>query len=261
MDQRKSLKPVYIAIVSFIAIIVLISIILSSDLFHKNPFGDEIKINNFSKIFKGTPTDTRDSIFAGLYNIANTNLQDQSIDLLKVNDAAIRADSSNTEFIEDTQTTRGSFIVDIPSIQQSYHVQFHWSPDPEVIATTGYTNIISCLPESELIYPAFSCKDFFNQNPYLELLNKYPLLKDLPLTIAYYSENFASYTNYEITYQTKEDDTSFIIIINDYTGGNYENALQKIRSLGYNPSDYLIQYNDESNAPTPGNAPNTYIPQ
>ena len=77
-----------------------------------------------------------------------------------------------------------------------------------------------------------------------EFYNNNPILRELPIKIEYYSNDYSTYTRYEIESDIDEGYTSFIIKISDYTGGNYENALSKIRNAGFDPEDYTIEYHD-----------------
>ena len=52
----------------------------------------------------------------------------------------------------------GSFVVDIPNIQQSYKVEFSYSEDPDY-AIGGYAVLIYCLPDDKMVYPDFDCKE------------------------------------------------------------------------------------------------------
>ena len=76
-------------------------------------------------------------------------------------------------------------------------------------------------------------------------------MKDLPIKIDYFAGGYGKQTRYDIegdlnTYENGEN--TFKIIITDYSGGNYEAALTRIRDLGYNPDDYTIEYTDLSQA-------------
>lgn len=86
----------------------------------------------------------------------------------------------------------------------------------------------------ETIIPALSDKHLKS------LQEKYPLIQHLPINISEYNKTYTKYTNYSISY-TIEDDL-IQIIITDISGDNYKTALEKIKSLGYNPKDYKIQY-------------------
>ena len=52
----------------------------------------------------------------------------------------------------------GEFVVDIPSVQQSYLIKFN-SDDGSISSLGGYTVLIYCLSEDKMIYPDFDCKD------------------------------------------------------------------------------------------------------
>ena len=88
----------------------------------------------------------------------------------------------------------------------------------------------------ESIIPALSEKSF------KKLQEQYPLIKQLPINIDEYDTDYTQHINYSISYTTLDNEVQ--IIIQDKSGNNYETALKKIKSLGFNPEDYTIQYTD-----------------
>ena len=76
------------------------------------------------------------------------------------------------------------------------------------------------------------------------LISKYPLLKSLPLKVEYYRNN-ATYIYYIISYTIESDNTP-TIIIKDYSGNNYESAIERIKSMGFDPEEYNIKYEDRT---------------
>lgn len=74
---------------------------------------------------------------------------------------------------------------------------------------------------------------------------EYPLLEVLPIEAEYYENNYSNYVKYKI-YGEVVDNVAVIKIM-DYTGGNYEKALDNIRARGYRPEDYQIIYNNLNN--------------
>lgn len=87
-----------------------------------------------------------------------------------------------------------------------------------------------------------------------KLLEKYPILKSMPINIEYYSSDYSKYTKYSITYKPSSDKESFTLVITDYTGGNHQAALNNLRRRGYNPDDYKIEYIDSSKSQNWGKA-------
>lgn len=79
-----------------------------------------------------------------------------------------------------------------------------------------------------------------------KLAGENPILNSLPIEIDYYTKDYAKRVKYTITYALNDDNTSFTIIIMDYTGGNYEDALSKIKARGFEPKNYMIEYKDLS---------------
>lgn len=237
MDKLKNKK---IFVIFCIILIVLFFIILSfKNLFYINKYGKEIKIDNFSKIFKKIPTLTKDLIFNSLYHSVLNNIdKNQSI---PKSGALIREKQHNLEFNKEKNLYSGNFVVDINSIKQSYFISFYWSDDENNTYLSGNTVNISCLSKELSIYD-FNCKD--SQSKYNKILEKNPIINSLPIDVEYYSNNYNSYTKYLITYSENSD--NIVINIEDYTGNNYEKALQSIKDRGYNPEDYHINYMDLS---------------
>ena len=72
--------------------------------------------------------------------------------------------------------------------------------------------------------------------------SKNPIISALPIIYAHYDQNY-NYTEYRIDGGTFTDcDSDFCLKITDTTGGNLENAKDKIREAGFNPDDYQILY-------------------
>ena len=75
-----------------------------------------------------------------------------------------------------------------------------------------------------------------------QLAEKHPILKQLPIEVDYFSDDYSKRTRYTISYLLAEDNTSFTITITDYTGGNQKDALEKLKARGVNLDDYEIDY-------------------
>ena len=71
-----------------------------------------------------------------------------------------------------------------------------------------------------------------------------PLLSILPINVEYYIQG-ARYVHYQISFRI-DNPENVVIGINDYSGGNQDLALDRIRSEGYDPEDYVIEYQDLS---------------
>lgn len=76
---------------------------------------------------------------------------------------------------------------------------------------------------------------------YEKLKTNYPLIEYLPIKVDRFL-NYSKHIRYDINYRIEDDKA--IIIIYDYTGENYENALSNIRNRGFEPDDYEIEYID-----------------
>ena len=71
-----------------------------------------------------------------------------------------------------------------------------------------------------------------------------PIVSILPINVEYYIQN-KQYVHYQISFRI-DDPENVVILIDDYTGQNYDAALERIRTEGFNPEDYSIEYRDLS---------------
>ncbi|MBQ3294714.1 hypothetical protein IJG98_03270 [Candidatus Saccharibacteria bacterium] len=172
----KNSRP--LLIVTFILITTALIIFLVTSLSSSNnPYGDFTSISGLSFV-SGLSKDYKNLITSQLYNTISSNLSDSSA--TPTSGAKVRRKSIT---YNDTDTIHSaSFIVDIPSIKQSYRVSAEWSSSKT--ATSGYPVVVRCLGSTdEIIYPNFSCTDVFSD----AVGSTLPLITYLP----YYSNNFS----------------------------------------------------------------------
>ena len=80
-----------------------------------------------------------------------------------------------------------------------------------------------------------------------KFLRKFPISNDIPIVVEQYYDNYTIYISYRIDLgQYKGCKQEACLKITDISGGNYERALENIRSRGYDPDDYEIIYEDYS---------------
>ena len=245
---QKEITPIHIAILAFIIIAFFLLIFSLSQIFQKNPYGEQIKIDNFDRYFKSVTTDTKQSIYNTLYNIARINATEDTV--IPKKGAKIRDGSTTESYNSETRIYVDYFIVDIEELRQSYSFQVTWSPkadNPNLDG--GYPIVATCVAEDQAIYPEFHCKDGFETG-----INVDPVMTILPLEISSYNDDYSRYTAYTI--DAKVDDDSITIIITDETGGNYDSALSLLRQKGIDLSKYHIVYYPPEDILSPGRAPN-----
>lgn len=249
-SEQKSihLTPFHLIIIFSLLIFTVLVFISFNTFFHKNPYGNQIKINNIDKVYSNIPNDTKDAISNTLYNTVSNNTMS---DLKKVK-ATIRDNTAKENYDKTTNIYTDTFIVDLADIEQSYDVTVTWSPTKDnPYLVTGYPILITCPKADQLIYPAFDCSDGFADS---DVYND-PVFTVLPIEMSYYNDDYSVYTSYSIETRI-EDKKQVIIVINDNTGGNYEAALKKLRESNINPDNYKIEYNNLSSEQTPARAPN-----
>lgn len=79
-----------------------------------------------------------------------------------------------------------------------------------------------------------------------EIKKENPELETLPISVEYFTSDYSKKVHYFVEAQLNKDGTDFDIIITDYTGGNYEDALSKLRARGIDIKKYNIEYSDLS---------------
>lgn len=79
-----------------------------------------------------------------------------------------------------------------------------------------------------------------------KLAEENPIINVLPVEIEYYADNYSSYVKYNLRYEVNEKG-EITIIIDDYSGGNKELALKKLKTLQPDYEKYTIKYNDKTN--------------
>ena len=194
-----------------------------------------ITIQNYNEV-SSAPRSAKAQLEEFLYRFLDAhhnNIKD-------LNDVYIRTSSYTKN--EDQGLTSELFLIDIDSLKITYVVNYTWSTTVNVPDGT----IINCPEISESKFPDTPCVGMYNNSEEMALRAKYPLITILPIEINEYVNNYSDYINYKITYNKSSDNSSVTILITDITGGNYDNAIKKITSLGYNPKDYTIEYNDQS---------------
>lgn len=87
-----------------------------------------------------------------------------------------------------------------------------------------------------------------------KLLEKEPALKEFPLIVEYYSDDFSEYTKYIISYGLDDSDRGFYLIMKDYTGVGMIGAISKMQELGMNTVGVELRYENLSGDSLSGHA-------
>lgn len=241
-DQKPIIRihPAIVAIFGLILGALIFGILAFTGIINFNPYGKGIRINNFSHHFQNVPRSNRNELYANLYKIVDENTPSK----FNVHDATIRDDSVVIKNYENDNISYGEFIVDIPSLSQSYRGQFTWSPDSDKNATlTDHNNIITCLATFDLVYDSFGCRNIVTDNSYYSLAGKYPVLRSLPIKVSNYDDE-GNRHEYTITYRPTDNNSDITLIISDKTGGNLDSALEYLKKIGVNMENTKISYID-----------------
>ena len=77
-----------------------------------------------------------------------------------------------------------------------------------------------------------------------KFLEKEPVLKNLPLTVEYYADNYSKYVKYIISYELDNSERGFYLIMKDYTGEGSETAFLKLKEMGLDLTGLKLEYQD-----------------
>ena len=77
-----------------------------------------------------------------------------------------------------------------------------------------------------------------------DLMEKEPVLEDLPLTVEFYSDDFSKYTKYILSYGIDNSKRGFYLIMKDYTGEGMGAGITKLTEMGMNPVGVEMRYED-----------------
>jgi hypothetical protein len=233
--KQKNILTITSLVFLFLFVFIVITVVNN---LNKNQFGNGIKIQNFDSKVKNLPKVQRDSIESELYYIVKNNIA-EGVEI-KVKDAVIRENSESQGFNPKNKTYTGYFIVDMPSIKQSYQVNYFYPTNPSLAPPPGYVMTITCPLKQQLVYGSFNCQDEKTS----QTANEDSLLKYLP----------KSSLNYEITAEVENNKIVklFIRLLlseSDYNTGVNEaintyksEALSFIKATGVDPNNYNIEF-------------------
>ena len=114
-------------------------------------------INNYDSIVTNLPPErANEASKMLLYTLSYNNISQIPTDI------TIRDGSYQQSLEQSTMTYETTYIVDVPSIQQSYRIKDRYSAiDANNI--DSYTTVVTCLNTDEMIYPSFNCLDQIKQ--------------------------------------------------------------------------------------------------
>lgn len=74
------------------------------------------------------------------------------------------------------------------------------------------------------------------------LFEKEPALKDLPITVEYFSKDYSDYTKYILTYVFDDSERGFYVIMKDYTNEGADVGINKLKEIGMDVSGLKFEY-------------------
>ena len=239
-DQEKRIKIqtffknpfVIIGIVIQIIFIILV-IFLIQNITKKETINPNIEINHtFDSLPADLPDSSKSAFESAIYEI--TSLNQENIGNIASSGVIVREGSIKNQYLNELNLHYLSFIVDIPSIQQSYHLIYRWSDDKNNRYMPADEPLMAiCLPKSQMIYPDFNCRDSYNGKG--------------PQTAVYFLKNYDLKVNnqsFSITPKGKTNEDNFYYQVAINTCGNEELKNQanqvfekQIQDLGFDISE------------------------
>lgn len=143
----------------FIIVIVIALVNITSSSKYSPP---SIEVSGLSQKLEDVPRNSIDVIQSAVYDAVENN-GGTLFGVKKSGDAEIRTGTLINTYFEDINMHYINFVVDVPSIEQSYQVFHEWSDDAtNMYFMTNMATMVMCPVESQVIYPNFDCQDEYN---------------------------------------------------------------------------------------------------
>ena len=211
---------------------------------HYNAEGS-VTITNLDQYQKNKPPqEWIDYLNKDLYKTLNYNSEQTITE--SITDAAIRDKSYSEEYNSKTQTYTVKYLVDIPSRQQSYFVNYKWSPDSHSSLTPAPSTY--CPTPKQLVYGEFDCHDYYiyqtddNKMVYKNYVDRFIVY------ITPFSASLDNKVSFTAKRKFKNDEPYIEVVFTVCDAGNYvEDAktILKRRAEEHNLdiSDFRVDFN------------------
>lgn len=228
-----------IALVLGVGVLCLVFAAIIINLLTSTHRSNEVSISNLDTLVKNISDDRKNDIVSGLNNIIKIN--NDNIDTSKIKDAVIRKESNQQSSSSGESRYTGTFIVDIPSLQQSYRLTYSYTRNRDDTFSSGYPVIASCLSEKEYIYQEFNCK---NPTYTIEPEAHTALEGKLPYTSSFYTITSGSEDTGKprlvIQIMMNHNSTATKKAFLQYS----KDAVNWLKSQGADINNYTIEYRD-----------------
>ena len=236
--EKIAINPIHIGIAIVAVVFVALLVITLIQMFRPNPYGQGLRIDNFSDYVDDLPSGRRDSMFATLYKVVTENTIDGAE--VPTSGALVREDSFSSNYDEAKDVHYGNFIVDIEKIRQSYQIQYEWSQDERNPNLSGYQMMALCLPMNLMIFEDFGCRDMTNAgdfDPYSSVAMRLPYYGET-LSGAYLYVQIATFVSGERYLEVNVNSCGDENIL----GEARQYVTEWIDSIGFDAEDFVIEF-------------------
>lgn len=218
----------------FSVFLFLITTLIITIAIYSNLHDERITITNLDSLAKNLSSDKKAELEKLLYFTTKAN-SDYDVMKLSTTTATIRDHSFKEVYDKYTKIYSGDFLVDIESIQQSYHIYYRWSKDKQITKEeiTPYSSYANCVTKAEAIYGYFKCT-----NPYMDIDDINTKYSQLSMLLPYDTIENNIKIHFSEPEQYYDNGGSFIRITVDACNNN---SLLKYGTLAF--EKYLKQYN------------------
>ena len=205
---------------------------------HK-PEGNYLEINGLGLKTFNKPKNqaSLDYIKKQLYLMVSLN-SSYDIESESISDFNLRTKSFSQDFNESSKIHTVSFVVDSKELKQSYAIKYQWPGEGFTGKSNDLEGKVRCVDEKDIIFEDFRCKDVSGNAGWAQ----HPIFEHLIL----------QQPNFEISQFPIKENTLYITIKVPAQADGYKAqqeildaknaALNWIRSVGYNPSDFIYEY-------------------
>jgi hypothetical protein len=237
-----------ILVIFAVVAIVLLIVVAAISLLSKDQAEEEIDtrgkvdISNITEYTEDKPQNTYwlNSVEEELLRLVRVNSGQPNLKASDITDAAVRKDSFNQTYNGTTDINAVDFIVDVPSMKQSYRAHYEWASKTLNEANSDPNrgmNMLKCPMSNQLKYGEFKCTDAVTTE------TGWPYYDDILEYMPYYSDSYYIYAGRAtgskpvvlVHIGAVATDTS---LTKQYT----DEALNQIKAWSKNPTDYDIKY-------------------
>ena len=239
LQQYIHQNPIIVGVFIFAQLIFIILIVFAIRSVNTNTFEiSNLSVFDLTKEIEGLPESSIDPIQTVIYDTVTMN--GGTLTSIKDSDAKIREGTVRNIYFDKQNIHYVNFIIDIPSIEQSYQVFHEWTNDySNQYYLINRATMVMCPLKDQAEYLNFDCHDKYNHNGQAFIASQFLPYFDLNGFKIFLQYDKAPYTIIVAPKTFGVDDSTKAFYI--------QQTKEKVASLGFPPDafNYYASYGPE----------------